>query len=79
MADGLRRGKKALMRPVDAYEARLNRESGIPVKICAQMAGVSRATLLRELAKLRKKLGPEKLPNERRARSHLGRLNTSNS
>ncbi len=76
----MKRGPQPKLRPVDIYEMRINREAGIPINDCAKMAGVSRATALKYLAELRRKLGPEKLPNERRARSYLGRLpETTNS
>lgn len=54
------------------------RESGVSVKNVAAMAGASVATVMRELAKLRKKMGPEKFSKEtdgrhagHRARAHL--------
>lgn len=59
------RGKRALTQP-QKFELRLNREAGIPVRICAQMADVSLATAMRALAELREKLGPEKVPARRR-------------
>lgn len=59
------RGKRALT-DRQKFELRLNREAGIPVKICAQMAGVSLATGMRALAELREKLGPERVPVRRR-------------
>lgn len=56
----------------EKFEIRLNREAGIPVNICAQMAECSRATAMRALAELRLKLGPEKVPVRKRhlVRSH---------
>lgn len=60
----------------EKFELRLNREAGIPVKICAQMAGVSLATAMRALAELREKLGPEKLPPRKR---HLARVGVDTS
>jgi len=59
------RGKTALTQ-ARKFELRLNREAGIPVKICAQMEGVSVATAMRALAELRVLLGPEKVPARRR-------------
>ena len=54
------------------------RESGESVESVASMAGVSVATAMRDLAKLRRLLGPEKFGNEKlsrhaghRARAHL--------
>lgn len=70
----MKRGRKRKLRPVDVMEARLMREADVSVLDCAKYFGVSRSVLLKELAELRKKLGPEKLPNEQRARSYLGRL-----
>ena len=63
------RGKRALTQP-GKFELRLNREAGIPVKICAQMAGVSLATAMRALAELRELMGAEKFPPRKR---HLAR------
>ncbi len=79
MSEGLRRGRKATLRPVDVFEGRLMREAGMSVNDTAKYLGVSRATLLRALADLRAKLGPEKLPNGRRARSYLRRLENTNT
>ena len=73
MSLGLKRGPKVLLTQREKFEIRLNREAGIPVEQCAKLAGVSRSTCLKYLAELRKVLGPEKLPNEHRARSYLGR------
>lgn len=77
MSQELKRGRPALLTVRDEFEIWQNREAGIPVKDCASLAGVSVATTLRALAKLRKKFGrPEKLPNGRRARSYLTRRET---
>lgn len=70
---GLKRGPKELLTQREKFEIRLNREAGIPVEDCAKLAGISRSTCLKYLAELRKVLGPEKLPNGHRSRSHLGR------
>jgi len=51
------RGRTALTQ-ARKFELRMNREAGIPVKICAQMEGVSVATAMRALAELRVLLGP---------------------
>lgn len=59
------RGRTALTQ-AGKFEVRQNREAGIPVNICAQIAGVSRATAMRALADLRKLMGPEKIPARRR-------------
>lgn len=70
----LKRGRRELLPETrDKFEVRLNREAGLSVQECAKLAGISRTTCLKYLADLRKILGPEKLPNGRRARSHLGR------
>jgi len=58
------------------FELRLNREAGIPLNICAQMAGVSRATAARALAELRALLGPEKVPARK---GHLVRFRSDTS
>lgn len=70
----LKRGRRPILpERRDKFEVRLNREAGLTVEECARLAGISRTTCLRYLAELRKILGPEKLPNEHRARSYLGR------
>lgn len=67
-----RRGRVSALSARDEFEIWQNREAGVSVKDCAALAGVSEATVLRVMAKLRLKLGRmEKLPNGRRARSHL--------
>jgi hypothetical protein len=48
------------------------REVGMSIAQCAIWFRVSRATVLRTLAELREKLGPEKLPRKHLARSHCG-------
>lgn len=74
------KGQPKKMTTREVYEQWLNREAGIPLLVCAQMAGVSRTTLLRELAAMRQKLGrTEKLPNGRRARSPLARPTNTNN
>jgi Fic family protein len=71
----VKRGRRELLpERRDKFEVRLNREAGLTVEECAKLAGISRATCLRYLAELREVLGPEKLPNGRRARSYLRRL-----
>jgi hypothetical protein len=70
----LKRGRPPTLTARDEFEIWQNREAGVPVKDCAAYASVSVATVLRVMAKLRRKLGrTEKLPNERRARSYLTR------
>jgi len=73
MSDRLKPGPQPSLKAVDKFQIRQFREAGVSVKDCAAYAGVSVATCLRALAELRAKLGPEKLPNGRRARSHLTR------
>lgn len=73
MSDRLKPGPQPSLTAVDKFQIRQFREAGVSVKDCAAYAGVSVATCLRALAELRAKLGPEKLPNGRRARSHLTR------
>ena len=70
----MKKGRPELLKRVEKFEIRQYREAGVSVTDCAKLAGISRATCLRYLAELRKILGPEKLPNGRRARSYLGRL-----
>ena len=68
----LPRGRQPLLTTRDKFEIWQNREAGVSVKDCAALAGVSEATVMRAMSELRKKFKRfEKLPNERRARSHL--------
>lgn len=60
------RGRPQSLTQRDKFEIRLNREAGIPVNICAQMAGVSRTTAMRALAELRELMGPEQVPARKR-------------
>lgn len=80
MSDRLKPGPQPTLTPRDKFELRQFRESGVSVKDAAAYKNVSVATALRALAELRAKLGPEKLPNGRRARSYLTRreLNVAN-
>lgn len=72
--EALRRGRPPALTTRDEFEIWQNREAGVPVKDCAKYFNVSPATVLRVMAKLRKKLGRvEKLPNGQRARSYLTR------
>jgi len=59
------------LEPKEEFEIRLFREAGVSIDRCAKLFEVSEATVYRALRKLRKKLGPEKLPNRQSARSHL--------
>lgn len=74
MTEPRKRGRTPALSTRDKFELRQLRESGVTVEDAAAYVGVSRATALRALAELRRKLGREKLPNEQRARSYLGRL-----
>jgi hypothetical protein len=75
----LPRGRQPLLTVRDEFEIWQNREAGISVKDCAALAGVSIATVMRAMARLRKKFRRiEKLPNERRARSYLTRRENHN-
>lgn len=73
MSNRLKPGPQPTLSARDKFEIRQFREAGVSVKDCAAYKNVSVATCLRALAELRAKLGPEKLPNERRARSYLTR------
>jgi Helix-turn-helix domain of resolvase len=71
------KGRPPALQPKDKFEIWQQREAGISVKDCASYHNVSRATVLRVLAEMRLRFGRfEKLPNGRRARSHLRRLET---
>lgn len=70
-----RKPRRAL-REVDKFEARQFREAGMSIADCARYFDVSIATLMRGLADMVKKLGPEKLPRHRR---HLARRRIENS
>lgn len=72
MSEIRRRGAPASLSPRDKFYARQLREDGVPVKQVAAYLNVSVATLMRALAELRQKLGPEKFrSNGQRARSYL--------
>jgi len=70
--------RKPIERLLEPIQMRRYRESGESVETVAAMAGVSVATCMRDLAKLRRLMGPEKFANEtasrhagHRARAHL--------
>lgn len=68
----LRRGAPPSLTVRDKFYARQLREDGVSVKDVAKYMGVSVATLMRGLAELRAKLGPEKFrANGHRARSFV--------
>ena len=75
MSEPLRHGPAPLLTARDKFELRQLREAGVSVKDAAAYKGVSVATAMRALAELRAKLGPEKLPNEQRARAYLTHRN----
>jgi len=75
MSEPLRHGPAPLLTVRDKFELRQLREAGVSVKDAAAYKGVSVATAMRALAELRAKLGPEKLPNEQRARAYLTHRN----
>ena len=56
---------------LEPFEMRRYREAGVSVKEVAALAECSVATVMRELAKLRKKLGPERFGKDSEAR-HAG-------
>lgn len=71
----MRRGRPEALTPRDKFELWQQRESGISVLDCAKYHNISKATVLRVMAELRRKFKRvEKLPNGQRARSYLGRL-----
>ncbi len=75
MSEMLKRGRREALSPRDKFELWQQREAGISVLDCAAYHQVSRATVLRIMAEMRRKFGRrEKLPNGQRARSYLGRL-----
>lgn len=75
----VRHGPAPLLSTRDKFELRQLREAGVSVKDAAAYKGVSVATAMRALAELRAKLGFEKLPNGRRARSYLTHRNINRS
>lgn len=75
MTESLRKGPTPLLTTRDKFELRQLREAGVSVKQAAAYLNVSVATAMRALAELRARLGPEKLPNEQRARSYLTHRN----
>lgn len=75
MNEPLRRGRPAALKTIDKFEVWQQREAGVSIRDCAAFHNVSQATIKRVMAELRKRLGRiEKLPNEQRARSYLGRI-----
>lgn len=71
MTERLKPGPSPTLSTRDEFEMRMMREAGVTVRDCAAYFSVSMATAFKALARLRKRLGPEKLPNKRRARSYL--------
>ncbi len=72
---GTRFGRPLLLTPREEFEIRQMREAGVTIKDCCGYFNISEATVYRVLSKLRRKLGPEKLPRGQTARSHLTRQN----
>jgi len=70
------RKRRKSMRDVEKFEARQFIEAGMPVRNCADYFDVSLATLMRGLAEMRAKFGPEKRPPHRR---HFARAKVENS
>lgn len=60
----------------DKFEARQLRETGMSLNDLSRWFNVHRATICRALAEMREKLGPEKLPANKR---HLVRLRVTTS
>lgn len=60
------RGRRPRLTPPDEMNLRLMREAGVPLKECASYHRISTGTALRILAKLRDRLGPERVPDARR-------------
>lgn len=68
------RGRPSSLDHAQRFELWQQREAGISVMDCASYHNISRATVLRIMAQMRKRFGRvEKLPNGRRARSFVGR------
>lgn len=75
MSEPLKRGRRPKLTTREEFELWQAREAGVSVKDTAAYHEISVATCLRILAKLRRKFGRvEKLPNGRRARSYLRRV-----
>jgi len=66
------RGRPSKLKPVEKFEMRQYREVGMSITQCMAFFKVSRTTVLRTLAELRARLGPEKLARKHLARSHCG-------
>jgi len=59
------RKRRKVMRDVEKFEARKFREVGMSVADCARYFDVSVATMMRGLAEMREKFGPEQYKNRR--------------
>ena len=69
------KGRPPSLQPKDKFELWQQREAGVSIRDCCAWHKVSRATVLRVLAEMRLKFGRlEKLPNGRKARAHVRRL-----
>lgn len=70
------RREEGFLKPVEKFEMRQFRESGMSIRQCASWFKVSMATAMRALAEMREKFGPEKLPPAKR---HLARWHIATS
>lgn len=70
------RKRRKEMATKEKFEARQLREVGMSLNDLARWFDVHRATVCRALAEMREKLGPEKLPPNKR---HLVRLRSATS
>lgn len=71
------RGRPRRFDRKESVEMRRYREAGVSIRHLAAMWDTSEATIMRELGKLRRILGPEKIPNGKRTRWNLFARNLS--
>ena len=64
------RGRPLKVSHADQHEMRRYREAGVAIKDLAKMWNIAETTVCAILRKLRKQLGPEKLPDHKK---HLAR------
>jgi predicted transcriptional regulator len=69
----MKRGRKEKLPTPEKHEMRRYREAGVSLTRLAGMYGVSRTTICKALRELAQKMGPEKLPPEKKhlARRHI--------
>jgi hypothetical protein len=67
----MNRGRPLKVSIADQHEMRRYREAGVPIKTLAGMWNIAETTVCAILRKLRKQLGPEKLPDTKK---HLARI-----